>query len=277
MRLLQRIITVIFFGSWALGQSIVGLDPSNKVFHVTPGQTITQSVAVYNPNEGAESFKINAYLADFTYNPFGEIQYANSGTYPESASKWLTVSPSTVELKGQDRQQVQYTMTVPANAKPGTYWVMLMFEAQAPNAQPGQLAAFRTRVAHTVWVFVDPTVNKGEISGIFDQQPKNENQPVYLGVQYNNTGSAATGVQGRIELRNEQGDLVQTVPLKLEVSLPGRSVLLQTPVSGLKKGKYFALAVLSNGSKDQDVVGEYNFDVPFDLKGDAVAATGSQP
>ena len=253
--------------SWSAAQVTVGVDPIAKLFTANPGQSITQVLNIYNPNKVAAKIRVIGSLSDMNMSEVGQISYLPAGTVKESLSGWTTFSPSEVMLGSEDTAQVRYTIQVPADATPGTHWAMLMFEAQDPNPTPGKsLATLRMRVAHTVYVNVAPTKKSGEISGIFENLPSVPNASYDLGVQYNNTGNVATGVQGRVEIRDSTGTLVANLSIPLEVSLPGRSLFLKTSWGGpVPKGQYSALIILNDGDKARDLTGEQVINLPFDL------------
>lgn len=262
----------------ASAQSTVGVDPVARLFSAKPGESVTQVLNVYNPNATSQKLRISAYLTDLSISEVGESSYPPVGSVPESLGAWITFSPSEFELGGQETKQVRYTIQVPANATPGTHWAMLMLEGQDPNPTPGKtLTSFRLRVSHTMYMNVSPTVQGGSIVGIFEGQPKQETDIYQLGVQYANTGNAVSGVQGRVELRDEKGTLAATLPLPLTVALPGRTVLLKAAWAGpVPKGQYSALVILNNGQANTDIAGEHVVNLPFDLV-DRASQPAAQP
>ena len=279
MRSLARLLALLIalFSVTASAQATVGVDPVARIYTATPGQTITQALSIYNPNPSAVKVRVVAYLSDMNISETGETEFPPAGTLKESSAAWTTFTPAEIELGGEETKQVRYTVQVPADATPGTHWAMLMFEAQEPAALPGKtLASFRLRVAHTMYVNVQPTKADGSITGIFDSPPQNETDPYQIAVQYTNSGNIVTGVQGRVDLRDASGNLVATLPLDLIVALPNRSVLLKSSWIGpVPKGQYSALVVLNNGDKGKDILGEHVVTLPFDLKLPAPAAAPS--
>ena len=249
-------------------QGTVGVDPVARLFSAAPGQTITQTLNIYNPNPATTPLKVVAYLSDMDISESGETSFLPAGTLRESLKSWITFSPTALDLGGQQTQQLRYTVQVPQNAAPGTHWIMLMLEGQDPQPLPGKtLASFRLRVAHTIYVNVEPLRRAGAISGIFDQAPAGPDGLYTIGVQYSNTGNAATGVQGRVELRAADGTLAATLPLALDVALPGHTLLLRASLSGpFRAGLYSALVVLQDGDNSRDLLGEHALTLPFDLK-----------
>jgi hypothetical protein len=270
MRPIARLLALLFtlFSVPAAAQATVGVDPVARVYTATPGQTITQVLTIYNPNPSKQKLRVVAYLTDMNISEVGETEFPPAGTLKESSAAWTTFTPAEIELGGQESKQIRYTVQVPPDATPGTHWAMLMFEAQEPAAVPGKtLASFRLRVAHTMYVNVQPTKADGSITGIFDSLPQNETGSYQIAVQYTNSGNVVTGVQGRVELRDASGNLAATLPLDLIVALPSRSVLLKSSwVGPVTKGQYSALVILNNGDKGKDILGEHVVSLPFDLK-----------
>lgn len=283
MRSLARLLALLLalISITATAQSTVGVNPITRIHTATPGQTITQELTIYNPNPSTNKVRVVAYLTDLNVTETGESEFPPAGTLKESSAGWTTFTPAEIELGGEESKQVRYTVQVPADATPGTHWAMLMFEAQEPAAIPGKtLAAFRVRVAHTMYINVQPTKAEGAITGIFEALPKIETGVYNIAVQYTNTGNVATGIEGRVDLRDASGTLVATLPLDLMVSLPNRSVLLKSSWGGpVPKGQYSALVVLNNGDKNKDILGEHVVNLPFDLKSPSVVdpATGATP
>ncbi|WP_051363435.1 hypothetical protein [Deinococcus murrayi] len=283
MRFLARLLTGLLCLCWfvlaslALAQGTIGVDPITRHYSVTPGQTVTQVLNIYNPNQTAVRLKLAVYLTDMNINEVGESQFLPVGSVKESSARWTTVSPSELELGGQESKQVRYTIQVPANASPGTHWAVLMFEGQEPAAVPGKtLASFRLRVGHTMYVHVQPMTTAGSVTGIFESVPKTDTGVYELAVQYTNSGNSAVAVRGRVELRDAAGTLVATLPLDVAVALPGRNLLLRSSWAGpVPKGQYTALVILNNGEKNKDILAEHVVTLPFDLKAPPTAPAGA--
>ncbi|AZI44465.1 hypothetical protein EHF33_16245 (plasmid) [Deinococcus psychrotolerans] len=267
MRRLFALLTSLLLAAPISAQGTVGVDPVARLFTAKPGDSITQDLNIYNPNADPASLRVAVYLSDMDISETGETKYLSAGTLPESLKNWMTFSPTSLDLGGQQTQNVRYTVQVPKDAAPGTHWIMLMLEGQDAAPVPGKtLASFRLRVAHTVYVNVEPIKRSGEISGIFDQVPQTADRPYTIGVQYRNTGNAVSGVQGRVELRDAGGERIATLPLNLDVALPNHTLLLQASLTGpVPKGQYSALVVLNDGDPSRELLGEHVLSLPFDL------------
>lgn len=273
------LVFVLNLCTLARAQSTIGVDPATRLFTATPGQTITQELSLYNPTPGTKKVRVVAYLTDMNISEVGETTYPAAGTLKESLSPWTTFSPAEMELGAQETKQIRYTIQIPAGATPGTHWAMLMFEGQDLESTPGKkIAAFKLRVAHAIFVNVQPTKYSGEITGIFDTPPKKDTDFYSMAVQYSNKGNAATGVQGRIEVRDLTGEVVATMPIPLTISLPGRDLLLTARWAGpVPKGQYTALVILQDSDRSRNLVSDHVIQLPFDLKEAVVPPPASQP
>ncbi|MBB6099877.1 hypothetical protein HNR42_003337 [Deinobacterium chartae] len=154
---------------------------------------------------------------------------------------------------------------------------MLFFEGTNPaeEKQPGlELATFRIRVGHVIFVNVGDTRIDGKITGVYTSPPSPARNTLEIAAQYLSTGNAAAAVEGRVEIRGGNGDVVATMPIDRKVALPGATTLFVGSLgSALPKGDYSALIILNYGDKQRDVVGEVTFRLEQDLAPGPSAAT----
>lgn len=249
----------------ARAQTAVAIDPPAVLFDVTPGEERTASILVANP--GAEAARVRVSLGDWMYQPDGQPVYLAPGSLPQSAADWITFSPAEFVLAGHEKKIVRYTIKVPEDAAAGTHWSVLFLQGEDPNAQPGaNIATFKLRVAHTIYVDVPPVERSGKILGIAAVPPKQPDHPITIGIQYANTGNGAHAVTGKLEVRDEAGQVVGQAEIERTVVLPGSTrVLLANFFGPINKGTYVILAVLNYGSETVDIAGQTVVSVPFDL------------
>lgn len=263
--------------SIATAQTAVAIDPPAVIFEAEPGEELTASILVANP--GAEAARVRVSLGDWMYQPDGQPVYLDPGSLPESASPWITFSPAEFLLDGHEKKIVRYTIKVPNDAKPGTHWSVLFLQGEDPNAQPGaNIATFKLRVAHTIYVNVPPVEWDGEILGIAAVPPEKPDGPIAIAIQYANTGNGAYAVTGKLEVRDAGGQVVGRAEIDRTVVLPGATrVLLANFYGPINKGDYVILAVLNYGSETVDIAGQTVVSLPFDLERPAPpSGTGSQ-
>lgn len=246
----------------ALAQSTLGVDPPVLLKEARPGETLTQTLRVYNV--GTRTVRVRVSLGDWTYDPMGKIQFLPVGSLKESASPWATFAPPEFLLEAKQNRALTYTLTVPPNAAPGTHWGILFLEAEDPNPPPGvPLATFRVRMAHVFYVNVPPLQTSGRITGIVPSAPQGPQDPYRFAVQYQNTGNTAQKLSGRFEVRDASGRKAAEVEIEEVVVLPGQVRILPIALVGpLPAGAYTALAILNYGDPTKDVAA----DLPFALR-----------
>ncbi|WP_243030827.1 DUF916 domain-containing protein [Thermus altitudinis] len=246
----------------ALAQSTLGVEPPVLLKEAKPGETLTQTLTVYNV--GTRPVRVRASLGDWTYDPMGKIQFLPTGSLKESASSWATFSPAEFLLEPKQNRPLTYTLTVPKEAPPGTHWGILFLESEDPNPPPGvPLATFRVRMAHVFYVNIPPLKTGGRITGIVPSPPQSPKDPYRFAIQYQNTGNTAQKLSGRFEVRDAAGRKAAEVEIEEVVVLPGQVRILPVILVGpLPVGSYTALAILNYGDPGKDVAA----DLPFALR-----------
>ncbi len=254
------------FGSGALAQTTLGVEPPVALHDGVPGQIITLNIKVGNPSP--KPVRVRVSLGDWNYTQLGELQYFPTGKLAQSASTWAKVSDSVLEVAGKDVGTVRYTITVPKDATPGSHWGMIFFTGEADNTAPGGVnTSMSLRVAHTFYVNVPPTKASGKITGIFGKPGQNPSKNFAFAVQYLNTGNIAQILEGRIEVRDRSGTVVTAAAFRKQVVLPAATRVMQSTLNGpLPAGDYTALIILNYGDKNRDVAGEYNFTLKVPLE-----------
>lgn len=260
---MKRILLTLLLFPWpALGQSTLGVEPPVSLREAVPGQTLTLDLKVHNV--GVRPVRVRVSLGDWTYDPLGNIQFLPPGTLKESASRFAAFSPGELSLAAKTSGTLTYTLTLPKELAPGSYWGVLFLEGEDPNPPPGvPLAVFKVRMAHVFYVNIPPIRQGGRILGLLSTPPKAPEDPYRFAIQYQNTGNAAQKLSGRFEVRDQGGRTVAQVEVEEVVVLPGVvRVLPVTLVGPLPPGNYTALAVLNYGDPAKDVAA----DLPFTLK-----------
>ncbi|KGQ21910.1 hypothetical protein [Thermus filiformis] len=254
-------IGALFLGL-ALAQSTLGVEPPVLLKEAAPGQVLTTTLTVHNV--GDKPVRVRVSAGDWTYDPLGQLQYLPPGTLKESASPWLSFSPSELLLGPKQSGKLTYTLAVPKDAKPGSHWGVLFLEGEDPDPPPGlPLATFRVRLGHVYYVNLPPVERGGRVSGILPTPPKAPDDPYRFAVKYQNTGNVAQKVSGRFEVRDQAGKVVASLPVEEVVVLPKSERILPISLVGpLPAGAYTAFVLLNYGDPTKDVAADY----PFQLK-----------
>lgn len=240
-------------------QSAVEVAPPVRLYEARPGTPVDAAFMVANPTDAA--LRVRVALSDWHYQSDGTPNYLAAGSLPRSLQPFVTFNPSELLLEPGQRAEVRYTVDIPGDVEPGSYWGALFMEAEDPDPEPGfVLARFTVRVAHVVYVNVLPLRPDGMIAGIFGHPPENPEGSYQLLIQYVNTGNAVQRLDGYVELRDAAGAVLFTEHLPPTVSLPGDSVGRVFHVYGpLEPGTYTALVVYNYGDDTIDVAADYAF------------------
>lgn len=247
------------FSGLAAAQGAVSVQPNAIIHSATPGGSITQQLRLDNP--GTAPLNISVYPGDWQHDSSGQVAFFPAGTFDSSAADWLSFDVDSLQLNAGGQAFVNYTVAVPADAAPGSYWAALFAEGVDPTIDQSQaITTFRLRTAHILYVNVPPATTGGRITGILGQSPATEVDPYTMQLTYLNEGNTIQILSGRVEIRSVTGELLKTITLDRHVALPGVSRSFTLQVYGpMPAGDYLALALLNYGDVDTDVAGEFVF------------------
>ena len=110
----------------------VSVAPAHFHFNQKPGEIKTYDITVNNSTSTPKQFNVNMY--DFDMNGKGKSSFLQAGKGRYSLSKWLSVSPTFIELKPFEKKLVKVTVSVPNTAEGNkAAWAILMVEQVAPR------------------------------------------------------------------------------------------------------------------------------------------------
>ena len=210
---------------------------------VTPGETLTRTIRV-NLGNSDQAMDMSVQIDgmgqsnDGTYIALDAAQ----DTSPYSARTFITIDKNSFQLNPGDSESVTATIQVPQNATDGTWSAIIYFTSQPmANIQGvGIVSAINALVLLTVQG--SQLTQTGTISGITTGTITN-GQPVDITTTFQNTGNTYFKVEGDTTVTNDQGVVLDDVPIPLTDSsiIPGMSRNLDaiyTPGSGLPPGTY---------------------------------------
>ena len=247
-------------------QTGVGVSPPRAELQMAAGGQITQEIEVDNPGNST-SLRVTTSLSDALFNPDGSVLYLEPGSHPNSLSNWLAINPLQFVLDPAGEEAVQYTVQAPADTKTGTYWTVLFFESEPANGEATQAEGgigitSRVRVGHIIYVDIGQVTRQGEIIGVRYQETAGSENSGEVRVNFRNTGNGLARVQGKVEIRDTAGKLIQTLTVEDTPCFPGYSREVVVPLTKpLPPGNYIALAVLDYGEASV-AAGEGNFQLP---------------
>lgn len=247
----------------------VSVSPAHFHFDQKQGETKSYDVTVNNSTSTPKQFKVNIY--DFDMNNKGKSSFLPAGKGKYSLSKWMTVSPTFIELKPFEKRQVKVTVTVPSDdSGRKAAWSILMIEQEAPrqnllntqrNGSTVALGVIPT-FAFGIFAYQNPPnveINNIEFTDFQFKKSKEFNQ-LYLEVE--NKGDGIAYCTSYVELTNLDTGKMQRIKVKKFTIIPElvRDFSFTLPKT-LPKGKYLAVGVLDYESSDEIQAARLEFEI----------------
>jgi hypothetical protein len=227
------------------------LAPIRLEVEATPGRPYTDALEVNN--EAREPARIRVYTEDWRLERDGAVTFARAGSWPRSASTWIRINPTEIELPALATVDVRFTVSVPAGAPAGGYRAAIVVE-QVPRPAPGQEAkrevAIRARIASVLYVRVGDPVPDAALHAVRYRREPNGMRSIVLDVQ--NKGGVHFRTAGRIALADPgTGKTVHQLTIPDVPVLPesSRDVRADVPPQ-VKPGTYRVRTELEVGRKE---------------------------
>jgi MYXO-CTERM domain-containing protein len=199
------------------------------LLHARPGAAVTQTVHLTNNNPDAVDVRV-AGLDGFTSAATGTTFTAPSRT-ASKAGTWIVVSTAELRMQPAEQRDVNFTVHVPPNAKPGEYlagigmWIPLA--APQTTAPSGNHAGFSItlqgeRVIAVEVVVPGPKSAKLEVDGV---KPVVTSGAVGLQIAIANSGNALTRGSGVVTVEDTKLDY----PFKINTFVSHTAIGYQVP------------------------------------------------
>ncbi len=251
-------------------QASLYVSPLVMDFTTPKGEAETAIIEVENTSKDPITVKI--YKKDFKMEPNGQEVELEPGILQRGCAEWLTISPmGLIDITPGEKILLKATLTVPREAS-GTYWSKVFVEQSSKpkpikESQGGvNMAIFiRQRWEIRVHEFTPGIQEKsGDIVDMNVSLPIEES-PLSLTLDFENFGDTLLRCQGNLEIRNEDGEKIVSLPLPDNSPYfsvyPGVtrqfSKEIKTP---LAKGEYIALAIIDYEEEDL-IHGAYEFTI----------------
>jgi len=238
--LLSLFIAGILLPAPALALKVEG---ARIALDVEPGKTYTSPIGIsIKPEESGGTFAID--VMGFGQSPADGTSIsldAAGDTSPYTARPFITIDRSTVTLEPGGRADVTATITVPADAKDGgRYAIILVHPAASTSGAP---AAFATAVAIPVVLTVKggSITETGEISALVPAAAE-VGKPFTVETTFRNSGNYHfSGAKNNVTITDTGGKVIAnagTEPFSRAI-VPGNSVEFSCPIeNGLPQGTY---------------------------------------
>ncbi len=271
-------ICLIFSVSESHGFSLNVSPPSFKT-SVEPGGSTSGTITILNTSE--ENIAIMVYTQDWQYKPDGSKTFRAAGTTPLSCAKWIRIFPKKFQIEAHGRMAVQYTISVPEDARGGYYAVI--FSESVPLSKEGSegemTVRFAGRLGTIVYLDVEGTVIRKASIESLSVKPPQSNKPLEMDISYKNKGNVYIAAKGTLNIIDEEGNIFGREKFGPISTLPGDTRETKVEwLGGLEEGDYLAVITLDIGA-DEPIVEEREFSISYGgaLKRLSVDVSGQKP
>ncbi|MFC2079333.1 hypothetical protein ACFLSZ_05075 [Candidatus Bipolaricaulota bacterium] len=246
--LIAGLLLGVFGQAWAS----MSVAPLSLQFDVAPGESASGSFLVRNT--GSEAIEVSISLHDWWRTEAGDLQILPAGDVEQSCAEWLVYSSSSALLAPGEETEISLELAIPEDAV-GDHWTMFLVEEHPQPAEQAQADkeltdTTRVVVAYAVKVLQRDPVNRTLDATISDVAIDQE-APLQIAITYANTGSAHHTTSGTVEIRDTEGETIQSIDVNPFPTLPGeiRTLLVLAPetMEALPGGIYYTVVILDFG------------------------------
>jgi hypothetical protein len=226
--------------SWSVGPAATAEDTAagtlrpNFDYAVDPGQVVEDAFSVRN--DGATALTLSVYSADAFTTREGNIDLLPAGETSVDAGTWVSLSQNVVTLQAGETAVVPFTVTVPADARPGDHpaGIVASLTSNDPDAQvqvDRRLGSrMYIRVAGTLSPAVTATDLTVDFSGMWNPLAVGSLDVSYV---LGNTGDTRVTATSSLSAAGPFGAAsTSTGEVQLPEVLPGSEMEVQHTLSG---------------------------------------------
>jgi len=228
----------------------VSLSPLTFELTANPGETVSNIIKVTNTDQNPVNVVIE--IEDFAaIGEEGQVTLQpgeDASTY--SLASWVSVSPRTLTIPGQDSGTVEFTISLPFDAEPGGHYASVLASVSA--AQTPGAVTITQKVGSLLLMNVAGDVEEKLHIEEFSVEPFSEYGPVTILSRFENTGSVHMKPRGFIFIKNMFGQEVEKLDLPQRNVLPRSIRRIEVPWGEkIMFGRYEATLTAIYGSTNQ--------------------------
>lgn len=229
-----------------LHAGIVVLNGLTHSYKIENGKVYKGKVAIENTGSNPQSVKI--FLQDYTYHADGTINYTALRTNKRSNGEWLKLNTNLVTLKGKEKTEILYEITVPSHVMdPGSYWSVIIVEPveeiKPSEGKPG--VSITSVIRYAIQVITDFETEKAQPNLKFESvkvEKQEGKQTAKIAIA--NNGNLYCKPTASIEVYNRKtGEKVGTYSSLTMGLLPDTSKTFYIDISKLPPDKYKAAII----------------------------------
>ncbi|RJO63867.1 MAG: hypothetical protein C4540_05975 [Candidatus Omnitrophota bacterium] len=232
--------------------AMLRIDKPKVRLSIAPGNTRTGSINVENVSDAP--VEVKAYLEDWFYLPpfDGTKEFKPARSLALSCANWITFVPAEFTVPPYGRQSVNFTVTVPKDAKGGHYAVMFFESPMGKQKQTeGVVVNVVGRIGALFYIEPEGAINKlCVLSNLAIGRPTTDS-PLGISADFLNEGDVDITAKATYYIMDAQGIVYARGEFNDLFTLPGDKGRFSSEwKENIPQGKYDIVLTLELGERD---------------------------
>ena len=260
-------VAFFMFTQRVSAQVAPGTAASPQVLNLMPGQTYQGTIRMRNVSEEASVATLSQ--RDVIYEANGR-SFVAVNTDVRSNAAWLELPLGNVTFEGEEIRDVPFTVTVPADAEPGSYWsqVVITNDPVAQGDVPveggdGASVGFQTITRYGILIATNVAADGvGEIT--FANPDLQQTETIILSVDLVNASNAVRLAAVSVDVTSDTGESAAQVEFPKVALIPMAQAYPNTlnfNLGRLEPGRYVATIIADTGGSDGVFGVRYNLEI----------------
>lgn len=205
---------------------IITVVPPSKEHALNPGENAEGILKIVNDSD--EPLTFDAVIRDYIVSDnkgTPEVLPPDTLSNKYSAASWIGVYPSRFTVQPHQRQELNYYLQVPPDAKPGGHYTTVMYQTNNPIGVSGTGTGVFTYVGTLFYIHVKGDIKEDARILAFGAKKFNEYGPVAINTEILNNGNLHVRPKGTITVKNMLGQVIATQALPEHNIFPEREFL----------------------------------------------------
>lgn len=254
----------LFTPEFALCQISITVAPPLVETEVPAGGLRTVRLVV--SNLGEKRVDIQGYTSDLRLNQDGTPVVLKTGSSAYSCADWIELTEDEFTLEAGSKKVIGVKIRVPRGVRGGRYGVIL-FESESSSRRKRGSVVLGARLGTILMISIPRTfkreaeISKIRFERVTENSPKglykdSSTKPLNFIVSLKNTGNVHIKAQGSLVIKNEDGRIIDRVPLEsgtgtvLPEGIRDFEGFWYNPIK-MKKGRYTAEARMNYKGRSQ--------------------------
>ena len=204
-------------------------------------------------NIGDEAERILVYFKDLAVGCETQTEYTDPGTTERSNYNWIKVGIEERILQPGEEFPLKYQITVPKKKHVGSFWSLIMVEVKKPidTTQLDYGVRVSSNVRYAVQIITDfPTETPTNVEFNAVELTEKPVMGKVVNVILENLGDIALVPEVKIEVYDNNGELILQKSADTKKLYPGQCRDFQVPIEDLPVGDYQGVLVADCGEAD---------------------------